>query len=342
MARVLANIRAAIAQPVHIAGQRLQVTCSMGLASYPADGTDSNTLLMNADAAMYRAKELGRNNYQSYTGEMKQKIQQKLVLQEGLRDALERGEFRLLYQPQVDLATGCIVGIEALIRWQHPLLGMVAPDVFIPLAEENGLIVAIGDWVTQRACRQNRAWQDAGLAPVTLSVNISARQFKEDNLVARVALALRESGLEARYLGLELTESLIMQDLQQALAKMRELKAMGVQLSIDDFGTGYSSLSALKSFPIGHLKIDQSFVRALPEDEDDRAIATAVISLGHKLNLRVVAEGVETEAQRAFLHDHGCDEIQGYYFSRPVDADAIAQLFLEERRAGRSIAARAV
>ncbi len=327
VAQVLGHIRDAIGQPVHIAGQRLQITCSMGLASYPQDGIDSNALLMHADAAMYRAKELGRNNYQFYTSEMNVKMQQKLALQEGLRNAIERDEFLLLYQPQLDLGSGRMIGVEALIRWQHPQLGMVAPDAFIPLAEENGLIVPIGDWVLRSACRQNRAWQDAGLAPITVSVNLSARQFKEANLVGRVAQALKDSGLEARYLGMELTESLIMQDLQQALLKMRELKAMGVQLSIDDFGTGYSSLSALKSFPIGRLKIDKSFVRDLPDDEDDRAIATAVISLGHKLNLRVVAEGVETEAQRAFLHANGCDEMQGYLFSRPVPAAEIARLF---------------
>ncbi|MFM9438155.1 diguanylate cyclase (GGDEF)-like protein, partial [Janthinobacterium sp. CG_23.3] len=337
VARVLGDIRDAIGQPVHVAGQRLQITCSMGLASYPADGADTTTLLMHADAAMYRAKELGRNNYQFYTSEMNLKIQQKLALQEGLRNAVERAEFILLYQPQVDLDSGRMIGVEALIRWRHPQLGMVAPDAFIPLAEENGLIVPIGDWVIQTACRQNRAWQDAGLPPITMSVNLSARQFKEANLVARIAEALRDSGLAPRYLGMELTESLIMQDLQQALQTMRELQAMGVQLSIDDFGTGYSSLSALKSFPIGRLKIDKSFVRDLPDDDDDRAIATAVISLGHKLQLKVVAEGVETQAQRDFLHANGCDEMQGYLFSRPVPAEEIVRLF--EGQAGQHFTA---
>ena len=300
----LQKIRDTIAQAIYIGGQKLQVTCSMGLATYPNDGADIETLLMNADAAMYRAKELGRNNYQFYTAEMNAKVHEKLALQDGLRNAIAAGEFRLLYQPQVNLQSGQIFGVEALIRWQHPSLGMVAPVKFIPLAEETGLIVPIGDWVLRTACRQNKAWQDAGLPPITMSVNVSARQFKEKSLVSRVAYALQESGLEARYLELELTESLIMQDLQQAIATMRELQMMGVQLSIDDFGTGYSSLSALKSFPISRLKIDQSFVRDLSDDEDDKAIVMAVISLGHKLNLRVIAEGVETEQQLAFFRDN--------------------------------------
>ena len=327
---ILEKIRAAVAQVIDIGAQKLQVTCSMGLATYPGDGSDIDTLLMNADAAMYRAKELGRNNYQFYTAAMNAKVHDKLALQEGLRNAIAGSEFLLLYQPQVDLQSGQIFGVEALIRWQHPALGMISPADFIPMAEETGLIVPIGDWVLHTACRQNKAWQDAGMAPITMSVNVSARQFKEKSLVGRVAHALQESGLEARYLELELTESLIMQDLQQAIATMQELQAMGVQLSIDDFGTGYSSLSALKSFPIVRLKIDQSFVRDLPANEDDKAIAMAVISLGHKLNLRVIAEGVETAQQLAFLRDNDCDEMQGYHFSQPVSAAEITALFQAE------------
>lgn len=323
----LKKIRDAIAQPVHAGGQDLRVTCSMGLAMYPANGTDTDTLLMNADAAMYRAKELGRNGYQFYTNDMNLKIQEKLALQDGLRNAIARSEFRLLYQPQVDLNSRQIVGVEALIRWQHPKLGMISPIDFIPLAEETGLIVQIGDWVIYTACRQSKAWQDAGMQPITMSVNISARQFRERNLVSRVAQALQETGLEAKYLELELTESLIMQDVDQAIVKMNELQAMGVQLSIDDFGTGYSSLSALKNFPIMRLKIDKSFVRDIPNDEDGNAVATAVISLGHKLNLKVIAEGVETEEQQTFLRDNDCDEMQGYHFSRPVPAADIERLF---------------
>jgi len=316
-----------VGQAISIGDQSFQVTYSMGLATYASDGCDVETLLMNADAAMYRAKELGRNNYQFYTPEMNAKVHEKLVLQEGLRNAIASNEFMLLYQPQVNLKSGQMFGVEALIRWQHPTLGMVAPAKFIPLAEVTGLIVPIGDWVLRTACRQNKAWQDAGMPAITMSVNVSARQFKEKGLVSRVAHALQESGLAARYLELELTESLIMQDLQQAIATMQELQLMGVQLAIDDFGTGYSSLSALKSFPIVRLKIDQSFVRDLPDNEDDRAIAMAVISLGHKLNLKVIAEGVETEQQLGFLRENDCDEMQGFHFSKPVSSDEITALF---------------
>ncbi|MEB0182494.1 EAL domain-containing protein, partial [Pseudomonas sp. CCC3.2] len=324
---VLQNIQESILQPIHLSGHTLHVTCSMGLATYPADGIDTDTLLRNADAAMYRSKEMGRNGYQFYTHEMNTRHQGKLALQDGLRNAIENEEFLLLYQPQIDLHTGQIIGVEALIRWQHPDLGIVSPIKFISQAEETGLIVPIGDWVIHSACLQAKAWQDAGLPPITMSVNISARQFIERDLIHRVEHALLESNLEPMYLELELTESLIMQDLQQAISKMEKLQAMGVRLSIDDFGTGYSSLAALKSFPIVRLKIDQSFIRDLPDNENDKAIATAVISLGHKLNLKVIAEGVETEAQQVFLRENGCDEMQGYLFSKPVLAREIEQLF---------------
>jgi diguanylate cyclase (GGDEF)-like protein len=336
LAPLLEKLRHAIAQPVHIGEHRLHVTCSMGVASYPRDADGVHALLMNADAAMYRAKELGRNSYEFYSGEMNTKSQEKLTLQDGLREAIARNELMLLYQPQVDLRSGQITGVEALIRWQHPELGMVSPVTFIPLAEETGLIVPIGEWVLRTACRQNKAWQDAGTRPIIVSVNVSARQFKEGNLVERVARALRETGLEARYLELELTESLIMQNLQLAVATMRDLQAMGVWLSIDDFGTGYSSLSALKSFPIVRLKIDRSFVRDIPGDEDDKAITTAMISLGHKLNLKVVAEGVETDGQLAFLRDNECDEMQGYHFSRPVPVAEIENLLRRPEQIERS------
>lgn len=327
----LHKIQEGILRPIQLSGHTLHVTCSMGLATYPADGSDTDTLLSNADAAMYRAKELGRNSYQYYTSEMKSKVQGKLAMQDGLRNALNHGEFLLLYQPQVDLQSGQIIGVEALIRWQHPELGMVSPIKFIPQAEETGLIVPIGDWVIHTACRQNKDWQDAGWPPITMSVNISARQFIERDLIDRVMHALQETGLDPMYLELELTESLIMQDLQQAIIKMKELQSMGIRLSIDDFGTGYSSLAALKSFPIARLKIDQSFVRDLPDNENDKAIATAVISLGHKLNLKVIAEGVETEEQQTFLRENGCDEIQGHFFSRAVSAEDISLLLRTPR-----------
>jgi diguanylate cyclase (GGDEF)-like protein len=322
----LQRVQQAIAQPVLLGSQTLQVSGSIGLAIYPADGADAATLLMNADAAMYRAKELGRNNYQFYAAELNSRIHEKLAMQEGLRDAVARSEFQLLYQPKVDLHSGKVIGIEALIRWHHPVRGMVPPAQFIPIAEETGLIVPIGEWVLRTACKQNKAWQDAGMPAISVSVNVSARQFKEKDLVRRVAHALEESGLDAQYLELELTEGLIMQDIEGALKTMRALQAMGVQISIDDFGTGYSSLSALKTFPIVRLKIDKAFVDGVASNEDDKAIARAVISMGHQLNLKIIAEGVETEQQLAFLRANNCDEMQGYLFSQPVTAENIPAL----------------
>jgi EAL domain-containing protein (putative c-di-GMP-specific phosphodiesterase class I) len=286
-------------------------------------------LLANADAAMYRAKEIGRDNFQFYTPELNTKVHEKFLLQKELRNAILRSEFVIHYQPQVDLRTGRVFAVEALIRWQHPTLGMISPIRFIPMAEETGLIVPIGDWVLLAACRQNKAWQDAGLPHMTICVNVSARQFKERSWVTRVATALRESGLEAKYLELELTESLIMQDVEQAIATMRELQILGVQLSVDDFGTGYSSLAALKNFPVARLKIDKSFISDILNNENDRAVASAVISLGQKLNLRVIAEGVETEEQVAFLRENNCDEMQGYHFSRPIPALDIEKLLAQ-------------
>ena len=325
-AELVAKLQTRITEPVSIDGHLLQITCSMGLATYPKDGADASTLLMNADAAMYRAKELGRNNYQFCTAWLSTKNQEKLALQEGLRNALARGEFVLFYQPQVDLKTRRIFAVEALIRWQHPHLGLVSPSKFIPVAEETGLIAPIGDWALKTACRQNKAWQDNGAPPVTMSVNVSARQFMDRHWVTRVAQALQESRLEAQYLELELTESLIMRDVKQAIATMRDLRAMNVQLSIDDFGTGYSSLNALKTFPVARLKLDSSFVRDIPFHSDDNAIAIAVISLGHQLGLKVIAEGVETAEQLQFLAANECDEFQGYYFSKPVPAGEVEAL----------------
>jgi EAL domain-containing protein (putative c-di-GMP-specific phosphodiesterase class I) len=310
----------------------------MGVVMYPRDGEDPKTLMMNADAAMYRAKDLGSNNFQFYTREMNASVEEKLMLLEGLRKAFDAtqdgaaeamapaGRFSLAYQPKVDLRTGRIFGVEALIRWRHPEHGMVPPPRFIGLAEESGMIVAIGEWVLRTACRQARAWREAGLDPLTVSVNVSARQFEEKHLVERIATVLRDTGLPPSALELEVTESLLMRDLQQAIARMRALKDMGVSLSIDDFGTGYSSLSALKSFPISTLKIDKSFVRDLAHSLDDQAIALAVISLGHRLHLRVIAEGVETEEQREFLAANECDEMQGYLFSPPVPAERITAM----------------
>jgi diguanylate cyclase (GGDEF)-like protein/PAS domain S-box-containing protein len=331
VAPVLEKVRHKVTEPIMLDGQEVRVSCSMGVVMYPRDGADPDTLITNADAAMYRAKELGNNNFQFYAREMNASVEEKLVLLEGLRGAVEScagddTQFHLLYQPKVDLRTNRVFGVEALIRWRHPQHGMISPLRFIGLAEESGLIVTIGEWVLQSACRQNMAWRAAGLAPITISVNVSARQFEEKRLVERVAQALAASALDPASLELEVTESLIMRDLAQSVGKMRELKAMGVSLSIDDFGTGYSSLSALKSFPISTLKIDRSFVSELADNPDDQAIALAVIALGHRLNLRVLAEGVETEQQRQFLLENDCDEMQGYLFSRPLPPDELAAL----------------
>jgi diguanylate cyclase (GGDEF)-like protein/PAS domain S-box-containing protein len=321
------KIQSTIAEPARLEGHDLRVTSSIGIANYPDDGIDADTLLANSDAALYRAKDVGRDNFQFYTSELNTKVHGRFLLQEELRNAIARSEFVLHYQPQVDLRSGRVFAVEALVRWRHPRLGMVPPVKFIPMTEETGLIVPIGDWVLREACRQTKAWQDVGLPPIAVSVNVSARQFKEKNLVARVASALKESGLDANYLELEVTESLIMQDVELAVATMRELRGLGVQLSIDDFGTGYSSLSALKNFPVSRLKIDKSFIDGLLADESDRAVASAVISLGKALNLRVIAEGVEVEAQAAFLRNVNCDEMQGYLFSKPLPAQDIEELF---------------
>nr|WP_234189246.1 EAL domain-containing protein [Shinella sp. NM-101] len=319
----LQAVRRAVAEPVEVGGRSFQVTCSMGVAAYPEHGRNATELMARADAAMYRAKEIGRDAMQVFTAELANRAHEKLVQQEELRRALARSELFLQYQPQMDLSNGRIFAVEALIRWRHPERGLVAPGDFIPLAEETGLIGPIGDWTLREACRQNKAWQVSGLPPIVVSVNVSARQFQEKDWVERVAAALSESGLEARYLELELTESMIMEDVQQAVETMHRLERLGVHLAIDDFGTGYSSLASLKRFPVGRLKIDRSFVRDLPDDGDDAAIARAVISLAHSLHLRVIAEGVETREQIDFLREAGCDEIQGFYLSRPIDARAL-------------------
>ncbi len=294
------------------------------MAIFPNDASDAEALLANADAAMYRAKENGRDNFQFYRPEINLRLQEKFSMQEALRLALTAQEFVLHYQPQLDLHTGTILGVEALIRWRHPTLGLLPPARFVPLAEETGLITGIGAWVINEACRQAQAWRKEGMPPIRMSVNVSARQFRERGLTGVVAAALNDSGLDPRQLELELTESMIMQDVDQALGTMEELERLGVQLSIDDFGTGYSSLAALKTFPVGRLKIDMSFIKGLPDDEDDRTVAAAVISLGQKLKLKVIAEGVETAEQADFLRSNRCDEMQGYHLSKPIPADEFA------------------
>ncbi len=326
LAESIDRLRAVITEPVRLFDGDYRVSASLGTASFPGDGADAETLLMNADAAMYRAKDSGRDAWRRYTADMHAQTHEKLRIQEALRHALTNNEFHIVYQPQIDLAQGRVFGAEALLRWTLPREGAIAPDLFIPLAEESGQIVSIGAWILSEACRQNKAWQDAGYPPVIVSVNVSARQFTDERLVEHVQSALRESGLSPAYLELEITESVIMLDVARAIETMRTLESMGVKLSVDDFGTGYSSLSALKQFPIARLKIDQSFIRRIDEDKGDQAIAAAIIALGRQLDLDVIAEGVETQAQLAFLRENGCHHVQGYCYSCPVAPEAFSDL----------------
>jgi diguanylate cyclase (GGDEF)-like protein len=331
--RAMQRIIAKVSEPVVLEGQELTVTCSAGISLYPQDGPDVDTLLKNADAAMYRAKDHGRNNFQFYTAEMNKLVNERLSLEANLRRAVERDELVLHYQPKHDLRTGAIVGVEALLRWSHPEWGLVYPDRFVPLAEETGLIGPMGEWVLRTACAQNRAWQDAGLPPVVMSVNLSPRQFRQDALFKTVARILAETGLRPEFLEMEITESMVMHNMEISIAILKGLRELGVQLSVDDFGTGYSSLAYLKTLPIGILKIDRSFVHDINGRADDGGLlARAIISLGHSLKLKVIAEGVETESQLDFLKAHQCDEAQGFYFSKPVPPEDCAKLLAAAKR----------
>jgi diguanylate cyclase (GGDEF)-like protein/PAS domain S-box-containing protein len=305
-------------QPFRVAGHDLFVTASLGITLYPFDDRGAHELLRNADVAMYRAKESGKNNYQFYVAEMTAKVSERLTLENDLRSALERGEFSLNYQPIADCRSGRIIGMEALLRWKHPERGMISPTLFIPLAEETGYIISIGEWVLRTACEQCRRWQKMGYPSLYVAVNLSSRQFHQKDLPASIYQILQDTGLNPASLGLELTEGLVMQQAVASVNTLRELKAMDIRISIDDFGTGYSSLSYLKRFPIDVLKIDQSFVRDIPQDEDDAAIASTIITMAHSLGLKVVAEGVETMDQLKFMRQHGCDAMQGYYLSKPL------------------------
>ena len=320
------KILLSLSAPHSIGGQDLHIDGSIGISIYPEDGEDTETLIKNADTAMYHAKENGRNNFQFFKAEMNLKAVERQSLEGGLRRALEREEFLLHYQPKVNLDTGEITGVEALIRWRQPHRGLVPPSQFVPIAEDCGLILQIGRWVLREACRQARAWQDAGLPPVPITVNVSAVEFRDKGFVESVRTSLSETGLEARYLGLELTEGVLMEDAESTAAVLQELKVMGVHLAVDDFGTGYSSLSYLRQFPIDVLKIDQSFVHQISGDPDDSSIVSAIINMGKSLKHLVVAEGIETREQREYLQSQSCAEGQGYLFSRPLAAAQFAQL----------------
>jgi len=323
---LLSSIRDAVVRPIALDGIELRVTCSIGVASYPSHGKSAGELLASSDMAMYRAKELGRDGIALFNSEMTAAVRKKLSRTDELRQAILREEFVLHYQPQVDFQTGKIKAAEALVRWKHPADGIVYPGDFIGLAEETGLIMPIGEWVLKTACRQARAWQDQGLGPIRISVNVSARQFQEKCLIKTVADALSEAALDPSWLELEITESLIMKDLSGSIARMHELEKLGVKLAVDDFGTGYSSLSTLKRFPLSRLKIDRSFITDIPQDADDMAITSAIISLAQNMGLEVVAEGVETEEQARFLIESGCNQMQGYLYSRPVDEERFGRL----------------
>ena len=303
---------------MEVAEHKLYVTTSIGITMFPDDGEDAETLLKNADSAMYRAKAEGRNTYHISTQEISRSVQERMTLESGIHGAIERSEFELWYQPQVDLRTMRVVGMEALLRWKHPSRGIITPAEFISVAEERGFIVVIGDWVLRKACENAQELRSRGHHGIRVAVNISPRQFREETLVARVEAAIEESGIDPRLLELEITEGVAMQNVELTLQVLTELRRLGITIAIDDFGTGHSSLSYLKRFPIDALKIDRGFVEDLPDRFEDAAIVKAVVHLAHGLNLRVIAEGVERREQLDFLRVHGCREIQGYLFAMPM------------------------
>ena len=337
VAHLVNTVQQAVAQPYRVDGHELHVTSSIGISVFPHDGNGTEELIKNAEFAMSHAKANGRNGYQFFKQEMNTTAQKRLLLESDLRGAVEREEFLLHYQPQIDLASGRVIGVEALVRWQHPQRGLVPPDLFIPIAEETGLILPIGDFVLKTACRQLNAWLSEGLPQVRMAVNLSARQFKQGNLPSLVAKIIEETGIDPRLLELEITESAAMDNPEAAIIHLRRFREMGVELAIDDFGTGYSSLSYLKLFPVNRLKIDRSFVKDIETDTDDAAIAAATIALAHKLGKEVIAEGVETEGQLSFLKNQQCDIIQGYFFSRPLPAEQLAAFLRRNRRESEAV-----
>jgi diguanylate cyclase (GGDEF)-like protein len=320
IAAVAHKVLSALLPPIILAGHECRTTGSIGIAVFPENGSDVQTLTKNADMAMYLAKEEGKNNFRFFSPEVRSQSIERLKLEADLRRALERNQFTLHYQPKIQVATGQISGFEALLRWTHSRLGNLPPTEFIPLAEETGLIIPIGRWVLKNACSQNMAWQREGLPVLSMAVNLSPRQFLDANLLDDIDEALASSGMPAHLLQLEITESMVMQNVERAIKLLDEIRGRGVRLAIDDFGTGYSSMSLMKKFPIDTIKIDRTFVRDLAESAEDRAIATAIISMGKALGLTVVAEGVETSEQNSFLRGHACDEVQGYLFSKHTHA----------------------
>jgi diguanylate cyclase (GGDEF)-like protein len=324
--RIAASLLTVLGQPMELRGHECHTTASIGIAMYPENGADAQTLTKNADLAMYLAKEDGKNGFRFFSGEIKAQSIERLMLESELRRAVERKQFSLHYQPKVDMASGQITSVEALLRWTHPEFGMVPPAQFIPLAEETGLIVSIGRWVLSEACAQNMAWQRRGLLPVAMAVNLSPRQFADEHLLHDIDEALAASGMSPVQLQLEVTESMVMRNVARAVRVLHAIQNRGIRLAIDDFGTGYSSMSLMKQFPIDTIKIDRSFVRDLPSDSEDQAIAQAIISMGKALGMTVVAEGVETAEQHDFLRSHACDEMQGFLFSRPLPPRELAEL----------------
>jgi diguanylate cyclase (GGDEF)-like protein len=320
------RILKSLAVPFHVGGQDVFLTASIGISVSPQHGSDVTSLMKHADIAMYQAKKAGGNKFRFYLARMTIAAEERLALETDLRQAMDREEFEVYFQPQVSLKTSQIVGLEALLRWNHPQHGLKSPDAFIPVAEESGLIQPIGEWVLHSACAQNKAWQDETGIKIPVAVNVSGRQINEQ-LVRKVGDILRATGLEPRYLELEITESCIMDQATTTIASLNALRKLGVILAIDDFGTGYSSMNYLKRLPINVLKIDRSFVNDIPKDSNDAGIVKAILALGKTLNLSIVAEGVETEEQRAFLAEHGCDAMQGYLFSEPLPAHEIMELF---------------
>lgn len=328
------KLLSAAIKPIDLMGQECRVTASIGIALYPLDGRDEQTLMKNADSAMYHAKEEGKNNFQFYSSEISTQTLERLTLESNLRRALERHELSLAYQAKVDLKSNRITGVEALLRWHNAELGFVSPAKFIPVAEETGLIVHIGRWVMKTACLQNMAWQRQGLPPIRMAVNLSVRQFADERLLDDVVAILQDTGMAPGLLELEITEGMIVHNVDRAIKLLTAIKELGVRLAIDDFGTGYSSLGQLKNFPIDTLKVDRSFIRDLARNSEDKAITSAIIAMGKTLSLTVVAEGVETADQQTFLREQACDEMQGYYFSKPIGADEFAALLGKEKTAG--------